>query len=293
MLPQICYNNYMKKMKKEEVVELLKNKNNLSYNELASISGYHPKSLIRLNKILKQNNYEVIDNKLDIKKNIINDYLKSNYKSYKEFYKFGLTYDISYSSLCKILSNIKTDEEITIIKKIKTKENYHFEIIDYKSESLLFKFPSLKNDKKSFKEIFYLILKEYGLPNNVVFINFFKIIPEEIQSLLNKYNINILEPKTIYRLTPKSTNKVFYKKVSINNYDFYNSTTRKTIAVNTIQFKNIRYLIDTAIKINKNEEITLYYNNPLTDLFIEYKNEHYKLKKVKEVISKKGDSKYN
>lgn len=280
-------------MKKEELIELLKNKNNLNYNDLASISGYHPKSLIRLNKILKQNNYEVIDNKLDIKKNIINDYLKSNYKSYKEFYKFGLTYDISYSSLCKILSNIKTDEEIIIIKKIKAKENYHFEIIDYKSESLLFKFPSLKNDKKSFKEIFYLILKEYGLPNNVIFVNFFKIIPEEIQSLLKKYNINILEPKTIYRILPKNNNKVFYKKVNINNLDFYNSTIRKTIAINTIQFKNIRYLIDTTIKINKNEEITLYYNDSLNDLFVEYNSNQYKLKKVKEVISKKGESKYN
>lgn len=280
-------------MKKEELIELLKNKNNLNYNELASISGYHPKSLIRLNKILKQNNYEVIDNKLDIKKNIINDYLKNNYKSYKEFYKFGLKYNISYSSLCKILSNIKTDEEITIIKKIKTKEKYHFEIIDYKSESLLFKFSSLKNDKKSFREILYLILKEYGRPNNVVFINFFKIIPEEIQSLLKKYKVNILESKSIYRILPKIANKVLYKKVSINNLDFYNSITRKTIAVNTIQFKNIRYLIDTTIKINKNEEITLYYNDSLNDLFIEYKNEHYKLKKVKEVISKKGESKYN
>ncbi len=293
MLPRICYNNYMKKMKKEELIELLKNKNNLSYTELAKISGYHPKSLIRLNKILKQNNYEVIDNKLDIKKNIIDDYLKSNYKSYKEFYKFGLTYDISYSSLCKILNNIKTDEEITIIKKIKDKENYYFEIIDYKSESLLFKFSSLKNDKKSFREILYLILKEYGQPNNVVFINFFKIIPEEIQLLLNKYKINILEPKTIYRVTPKNNCKVFYKKLNINNFDFYNSTIRKTIAINTIQFKNIRYLINTTIKINKNQEITLYYNDSLNDLFVEYKNEHYKLKKVKEVISKKGESKYN
>ena len=48
-------------MKKENVIKLLKNRQ-VSYKELANITGYHEKSLIRLNKEIKNNT------KKDIKK---------------------------------------------------------------------------------------------------------------------------------------------------------------------------------------------------------------------------------
>lgn len=288
----------MKKASREKVIELLKNKENYTYKEIAKLTGYHPKSLIRLNSNLKKNNYIVEkDNKLYLQNEIVVDYLKSKYSSYKDFYDNELKYNISYSTLCKILKNKKLDEEIVFIRKIKNKGKYYFEIIDYKTESILFCYDSLKNDKKSFRKIFYLILDNFGAPSNISFINFYKSVPLEIQDLLDKYSVNTLPFKSIYRngINNLSKNKkiISYKKEQINNEDFYNSKTRKTIDNNIVQFENTRYFIKANFNIKKNEKIILFYNDQKNDLFIKYKDTIYGLSIYKNVKSKKGNSKYN
>ncbi len=285
----------MKKVSQEKMIELLKNKGNKTYKELAEQTGYHPKSLIRLNRKLTKENYIPKNKKIDFQTEIINDYLKSNYKSYKDFYLNELKYRISYSSLCKILSNFKVEEEIVFIKKIKQKGNYYFEVIDYKTETMLFNFTSLKNDRKSFQKIFYFILSNYGAPQNISFVNFFTNTPLEVQYLANKYSVKILPFKSIYKNVKRSENKkrIHYKKANIDYKDFYHLKIRKTIADNMIQFENIRYRIETKNKIQKNEIVTLFYNDTKEDLFIKYKNKTYHLTIYKKIKSKKGNSKYH
>lgn len=284
----------MKKITQDQLIEILKNKDIETFKELAKITGYHEKSLIRLNSTLKKNNYKM-PNKKNYDKDIIKSYLDSKYITYKDYYKFNCSYNVSYSYICKLLNNTKTNEEILIIKKIKEKGNYYFEIIDYENEALLFKTPSLKNDSKTFKTILLKVLENYGAPNNILFINFFKDIPKEINNLLKKYYINIKSPKSLYTRTKSNKIKIkpTYKNIDINNSDFYNKTIRKTIDINTIQFKNIRYQIITTNKIKKNESLILYYDNNFSDLSVEYNNCIYKLEIIKTVTSKKGNTKYN
>ena len=39
----------------------LKSKSNYTYNELANLTGYHPKSLARINSMIKKGKYNVIE----------------------------------------------------------------------------------------------------------------------------------------------------------------------------------------------------------------------------------------
>ena len=110
----------MKKVSREKLIELLKNKdNNYTYNDLSKLTGYHPKSIIRINSNLKKGNYNIKNEKSSLKMKIIDDYLNNDYKSYKEFYEDNKEkYNISYSTLCKMLEYVKTKEEIVFVRKI-------------------------------------------------------------------------------------------------------------------------------------------------------------------------------
>lgn len=84
-------------MNKFEVIKLL-NQGIYSYKELSEITGYHEKSLIRLNlqilkglispihgnKNRKPHNY--ISN--DIKIKLVNEFKKGDFKSYQSFYLY-------------------------------------------------------------------------------------------------------------------------------------------------------------------------------------------------------------
>lgn len=287
----------MKKVSKKKLIEILTNKSNFTYNELSILTGYHPKSLTRIHSMIKKGKYNINKNKKEeIYKSIITDYLNSKYKTYRSFYKNNqFKYNISYSTLCKILKSVKPNDELVLVRKVKNKENYNFEIIDYKNNSILFTYNSSKNDIKSMKEIIYLLIKNYGSPNNISFVNFFTNTPASIQNILSNYNINIVIFKSIYRncfnhLLKKKNIK--YSKKQITKEDFYNTTTRKTIANNKIQFNNIRYKIKTKYLIKQNTKIVLYYNNSKTDIFIKYNNSIYRTIPTKKIYSKKGTSKY-
>lgn len=280
----------MKKLSKIEVINLLK-KRTYTYKQLSKITGYHPKSLIRINKLIKLNN---ITNKKDnTKKEIIKEYLNNKYKNYKDFYN-NTKYknQVSYSYLTKILKNVSTNKEVLIIKK--TKNNHYFQIIDYKTKNILFKTKSKKNNTKTFKEILYKILKDYGKPENITFHNF-SLKDTNTLELLKKYKINYIEMNSIYKnITPiqKTNIKVKYTKTKIDMEDFYELHKRVTISNNTIQFKNIRYKIETYKKIKKNTRIYLYYNEKDNKIFISYLNKNYNLKPYKKVTSIKGNTKY-
>lgn len=51
----------MKKILKKDLIEILKSKSNYTYNELANLTVYHPKSLARINSMIKKGKYNVIE----------------------------------------------------------------------------------------------------------------------------------------------------------------------------------------------------------------------------------------
>lgn len=118
----------MKKLSKKEVIDLLMTKD-CTFKELAQITGYHEKSLIRLNKEIKNNNISVEHgnknkkphNYVDenIKKAIVTMFTKRDYKNYKDFYKTFNKY--SYPFICKVLreNNIKAKNRFFLFKLFK------------------------------------------------------------------------------------------------------------------------------------------------------------------------------
>ena len=127
-------------MKKESVIKLLKNRQ-VSYKELANITGYHEKSLIRLNKEIKNNTISVIHgnkgkkphNYIDneTKEKLIDNYKKNNYKSIKSYYN-KLKGKYSYSFLCKLLPK-SNNEKTFLLKRKAIKHNMiQFNNVRYK-----------------------------------------------------------------------------------------------------------------------------------------------------------------
>lgn len=119
----------MKKLSKKEVVKLLK-KNKFSYKELSNLTGYHEKSLVRLNSQIKNNTINVTHgnknkkpyNYVDesTKEELVIKFKEKNYRSYKEFYNC-LNNEFSYSFISKLLSSKSIYPKKTYNKLIKRK----------------------------------------------------------------------------------------------------------------------------------------------------------------------------
>lgn len=284
----------MKKMTREKVIELLKNKNR-TYRELAIITGYHEKSLIRLNSLIKNNDFKIDEKARDCYGEIIEDYMKGDFKDYRDFYdKRKSKYAYKYSTICKILKTAPIKIEMMLIKKIKTRGDYHFAVYD-SSNGLMVEMKSLKNDCKTMKKMLFKILTTVGTPPKICFINFFKTVPLEINRILDKYDIEIVPFKTIYKNILNSHPKSFdvrYKKNAITKEDFYDFIPRKCIKDNCIQFRNVRYEIESGSRFYKNTEVLLYYDDETEDMFISHKKHHYRLKPYRITNPKLGNTKY-
>ena len=281
----------MKKINKEQLLSILISKDvNITFDELANITGYNAKSLIRINSKIKKGIYPL--NKL--KNQIINEYTSNNYKTNKEFYDdIKYKYNISYSYVCKILKMISVDQELVIIKKIKKANIYRFDVIDYSRSTLLFSQESLKNNTKSLKKAIYKLFSDFGIPVNICVCNV--PIPLYIQGILNKYNVKIVLPSTIIKKTKYKlkNNLVLYKKMNIDKRDFYSRVVRRIIDDNNIvQFNNIRYKLLTKDKLPKKTKVILYYNEYKNDIFVIHNKQKYLLSPYKKVTSKKGLTKY-
>ena len=215
----------MKKVSKEELVNLLKNKQNETYIELSKKTGYHPKYLIQLNRKLQKNHYHYVEKKV------------------------------------------------------------------------LYKMPSKKNDSLSVKGLLRFILNTYGSPEHISFVHCLRVIPKEIDDLLQFYDICIVPDQTIYHHAFLSSNRkeefVKYRTCQVNQEHFYNQMVRKTIHDNRIQFCNIRYTILSDKVIPKGKEVILYYDWNQNPIYILYQGVRYSLSVYKKVQSRRGNSKYN
>lgn len=283
----------MRKVNYETLIELLKSKGSKTYKELSDITGYHPKSLVRINSLLKNNDYKVAYENLNDK--IMDDYLNGTYKTYRDFYN-KTSYNISYSKLCNVLNSIKVEKEILIIRKRKRINKYYFDVVDYMNRVVLFSTESLKNDAKSFNIILFRLLNEFGAPKNIMFVNFFNNKPLDVLELLKKYDISLIDYSSLYRqaLRKLSNNTICikYRNVIVDKTDFYNFKKRKTIASNILQFNNIRYYINSHVNIERNNEVILYYDSKKSDVFILYNNTRYVLTPIKYLLPKTGNAKY-
>ena len=293
----MIYNIIMRKINKIELVNILKNKNNKTYKDLAIETGYHEKSLIRINAMLKKNEYTLVNKKripsrhIDniIRDRIVNDYKSNNYKNYKNIY-IKYKDNVSYSYVCKLLNNIRLDDEILVIAKIKD----YYIAIDYNKLVVLYKTPIINS---SINNVLLYIIKNYGIPKNVYFYN----IRHNRNYLLDKYNINVLTNlkivnKSIYYFLNKNINidknNVKYNKYIYSRDDFYNHIKRKVLRNNLVQFNNIRYRIISSKLIDCYEKVDVYYNSDMSDIYIKYKNKTFNLRKEKIVNSIKGLTKY-
>lgn len=285
----------MKKMSREKIVELLRSRN-CSYRELAKISGYHEKSLIRLNSQLRNGQYK---DSRDLKSNyekIIDDYRTHDFKNYRDFYNARKQiYKYKYSTICKILGSTRLDTEILFVKKIKNQSDYHFLVVDGQSGRRLMRLDSCKNDFRSVKKIIFWILSNCGAPSKICFVNFFKVVPSEIDRILKKYRIDVILFSSIYRNNLKESAELIevkYRHVNIIREDFYYSTIRKCILVNSVQFRNVRYKILSRIPIPKNSRVTLYCDENGEDIFVLFNGEKFEVEAYKRTMSKRGNTKY-
>lgn len=108
----------MKKQSKSNVIKLLK-LNKYTYKQLAIITGYHEKSLIRINSYLKkglpQKKKRIPHNYIEdkIKQELIKNWQQKEFSSYKSYYLHlksqGVNY--SYSFLCKLLPKKKKKQK--------------------------------------------------------------------------------------------------------------------------------------------------------------------------------------
>lgn len=294
----------MKKVSKEELVNLLKNKQNETYIELSKKTGYHPKYLIQLNRKLQKNHYHYVKKKRSkgvsdsIKKQILDDYLEGNDRSYLDFFRrCGKKYSVSYSFLCKFFSNVRLDISLLLIVKVKKYQDSSFLAIDYSTKQVLYKIPSKKNDSLSVKGLLRFILNTYGSPEHISFVHCLRVIPKEIDDLLQFYDICIVPDQTIYHHAFLSSNRkeefVKYRTCQVNQEHFYNQMVRKTIHDNRIQFCNIRYTILSDKVIPKGKEVILYYDWNQNPIYILYQGVRYSLSVYKKVQSRRGNSKYN
>ncbi len=295
----------MKKVSKEELVKLLKNKKSQTYTELSKQTGYHPKYLIKLNQALKSNHYTYIRVKRSgaisdsIKSQILEDYLRGDYCSYLDFFrKCGKKYSVSYSFLCKFLSSVSLDMQLLLIVKVKKYQNTYFVAIDYSRKKILYQVSSKKNDCFSVREILYYILTTYGSPTYISFVHCLKVIPAEIEVLLNHYHILNVPYKTVYHSAIISSNlekekMVCYRTCQVQKEHFLNRISRKAIQDNLLQFSNIRYLILSDTVIPKGVELVLYYDEVRNPIYVLYQGISYQVKECQRLQSKRGNSKYN
>ncbi len=132
---------FMKKLSKEKVVNLLKEKK-YTYKQLSKITGYHEKSLIRLNTQIKKKTirtihgnknkkpYNFIDQ--NTKTYLIKMFNEKKFKTYKEFY-INLNKKYSYPFLCKLLSkNQKKTQKNIITRKVLKNNQIQYKNIRYK-----------------------------------------------------------------------------------------------------------------------------------------------------------------
>lgn len=150
-------------MKKENVIKLLKNRQ-VSYKELASLTGYHEKSLIRLNKEIKNNNINIVHgntgkkphNYIDdeTKKILIENYQKNNFKNIKCYYN-ELKGKYSYSFLCKLLPKKNNEKSFLLQRKTIKNNMIEFNNIRYKILNAKIKHHSIVYLEPKLKYIIY------------------------------------------------------------------------------------------------------------------------------------------
>lgn len=111
---------------------------------------------------------------------------------------------------------------------------------------------------------------------------------KEFYDYLIKQNIKI-SYSALCKIIPKKI-KVFAKPLTKQNEK---RITRKLIKDNLIQYKCIRYEVISQKKIPHLSKATLVLDSNFMPQYLLYKNKKYNLKKQKELVSVKGNTKYS
>ncbi len=309
---------------RELAIQLLRKKENVSYKEISKETGYHEKSLVRMRKLLRTNEYTSINRNISLEEQeyIINLYSRKLFNSIKEFYKYYSNnqnnFNIrSYSTIYKLLVRENKvykelyEGDILIIgnivnNKVFTRFYYAY---DYKSSSLIYLKESYGDPFINYLNMIKEITEGYGIPIKIKCIgnSFLKNVNYNKSKLFfyNCFN-NGIDIEKAYNNYFKRIKVIIEKKVlnkeievmshnlkSLNNKvrevnDFIiNIVYRKNIGNNIIQHKNRLYkiLIEEEIPLFETIEVLTILNNR-TPIII-YRNNKYKVKIINLKESKK------
>lgn len=303
----------MKKVSKNELYRLLKNKGNRTFKQLSELSGYHDKYLIKIypkvikNEVHKKSKKRIAHNKIDenVILNLKNLYLESGITNKKEFYNFlkrSNVYTPSYSKLCNILKEEKTHEDTCVVAKYIINNKPIYVVFDYTTLNILFILDSENNNKEAFHVILNTLIKNYGAPKFIACDSLFPHNKEYYKIYLKSFSIKSIEDEYEIRSAKRRIRKqlmFFNPNKKIKNiyrsceYDKISFNFKKKVYINenlTFQFHNTIYKVNNN-SVSKGKAEIFYDKENVVNQVIQ-NNVISEVSIIKKVISKKGLTKY-
>lgn len=262
------------KKNKDLMLKLLSEKEGLSFKDISIKTGYHEKSLIRIKRLQENNKYKFRNLTLKEKENILNLYLNSNIKNIKKFYNYYLIKNKqfpvrSYSAVQKIIKEFNNEKKSNyiIIGNIFDKNSFErtFYAYDFDNKEILYLERGFKDSYKVyFKIVKYIELnykdKTIVFKGNCFLKNKRGIKYESFINYLNKnkmsYNFDkIYLPKKIIEKI-SDANAVVHSNINIVRdlsleKIIIVEEDRKVLDNNIIEYKNVKYSINTKKIISK------------------------------------------
>lgn len=280
-------------MKKDKnlAIQLINNKGKMTFEEIAVVTGYHPKSLIRMKKNLSEDQKFSKKFSDKEKKYIIDLFNSSGNGSITSFYEVYLNdkkiyKDRTYSGIYKLLNKEgliirECHDEAIIIGNVKVSGvaatfYYAFEL---KTERLLYLFKSEESSLDNYIKCLVTILINSGIPkeiycygssfmkNNIYKKNkYFTALCERLGiKLINDINYKIdAVKKRVEKIISKGNMNSMITKGKTNNDNIYdlskiivNEEVRKICNNSTIYYKGSKYILDTGLRYDETLDILI------------------------------------
>lgn len=271
-----------------KLISLIKD-NKYSIKVISDMTGYHPKSIIRIKKLINNGTY--LNNQRKITDKEKNDVIKmaQDYATITAFYEVYKKQNgrRSYASIYNILRKKKPALDIIIIGNIKEVTSFKvtYYAYDYKTKQLIYLENSYGNALINYINIIKKISSIFGIPNKIycygnsfikninsskskyfnkmcndyqimidnTFNHHLVSIKKDIENKINKNNLLVTQNKI------SSTNN----KKTLINHIIINIIKCKILNNNTIEYDNTIYKINNINVINNHDAILYFYEDIL------------------------------
>ena len=299
-----------KKMSKEELYKLLKNKGDKTFKQLSKMTGYHEKYLIRMHSQIMENGLpkpkkREAYNKINQNsiKNLKKLYSENNFISKKDFYRFlkeKNIYTPSYSKLCSILKEKKSHPNTCVMVKYVVHYMPVYVAFDYDSRDILFIIENVYNNKEAFHIMMSTLVRQYGAPRFVMCDKLFSHDKEYYKDYLEQYAIKSIdsdrEIRGAIRKVRKQLNLSMKRKSQVRYraclYDEKSLYFKKEIHINdnlTLQFQNKLYKVNNSVSKGK---ALIFYDRDNSVKLVEQNGVASDVEEIKRKESKRGLTKY-